>query len=634
MNTQNYSAPYYFHQGTNFTAYKYLGCNLEKTEQNYVYSFRTWAPNADAVSIVSDFFGWDNPVYMTKVTDSGVYEYIYTTDKSIEKQAYKYRIEHSGRVFLKGDPYARFSRGGADGASIVFADNSFKWQDSKWLSHRKRSVAVNKNGDYLSTPVNIYEMHFGSFIRHEDNSYYSYREMAELLVPYLKQMGYTHVEFLPLAEYPYDGSWGYQVCAFYAPTSRFGDPDDFKYLINQLHKNGIGVIIDWVPAHFPKDAWGLYEFDGAPLYEYQGKDRQESRSWGTRFFDLGREEIQSFLISNALYFFREFHVDGLRVDAVASMLYLDYDREPGEWLPNCYGGKENLEAIAFFKKLNSAIFSEFPDVLMIAEESTSFAKITHPVSDGGLGFNLKWNMGWANDFYDYILTDPYFRKYKHTALNFPLMYAFNENYVMPITHDEVVHGKLSFVNKMYGEYEDKFRQMRASLLLMMTYPGKKLLFMGTEFAQFREWDFDGSLEWFMLDYPNHKSMSDYTMALNRFYLDQKELWELDFNRAGFEWIFADEADKNLVAYKRRTRSGKELIIIINFSGGEQTAKIPLRRGKWLDCVFASIPDAEPDRIWGLKEHDRLTANVILPKFSGAIFIEKKQIKKSINKENN
>ncbi len=623
MDIQNNSAPYYFHQGTNFTAYNYLGCNLEKNGNKYVYSFRTWAPGANAVSIVSDFFGWDNPVYMTRVTDGGIFEYIFTTNKSIEKQAYKYRIERTDRVILKGDPYARFSRGGADGASLVFTSSNFKWQDSKWFTHRKKTIASNKNGDYLATPINIYELHFGSFVRHENGSYYTYREMADVLVPYVKHMGYTHVEFLPLAEHPYDGSWGYQVGAFYAPTSRFGDPDDFRYLINELHKNGVGIILDWVPAHFPKDAWGLYEFDGGPLYEYQGKDRQESKSWGTRFFDLGREEIQSFLISNALYFFREFHIDGLRVDAVASMLYLDYDRDPGEWFPNCYGGKENLEAIAFFKKLNTAIYSEFSDVLMIAEESTSFAKITHPVSEGGLGFNLKWNMGWANDFYDYIKTDPYFRKYKHKALNFPLLYAFNENYVMPITHDEVVHGKLSLVNKMHGHYEDKFRQMRASLLLMMSYPGKKLLFMGTEFGQFREWNFDDSLEWFMLDYPNHKAMSDFTMALNTFYLEHKEMWELDFTNDGFEWIFADAAEQNLVAYKRKTRSGKELIFIINFSGGEQTVDINLKRGKWLDCVFATTPDAEPDRIWGLKKEFGLTAEVTLPKFSGAVFVEKK-----------
>ena len=392
MQHHNDLAPYYFHQGTNFSAYKFLGCNMYKDGDELVYTFRTWAPGADSVSIVSDFLGWDNPVFLTKITDSGIYEFVYRTTEDIEKKAYKYRIERSGIVHLKGDPYARFSRGGADGASIVFTSDKFKWQDKTWLSHRKKAIATNKNGDYLATPINIYEIHFGSFLRHDDNSYYTYKEMADALVPYLKYMGYTHVEFLPLAEHPFDGSWGYQVCGFYSVTSRFGDPDDFKYLINKLHTNGIGIIIDWVPAHFPKDEWGLYEFDGGPLYEYQGRDRMESQTWGTRFFDLGREEIQSFLISNALYFFREFHVDGLRVDAVASMLYLDYDRKPEEWIPNSFGGRENLEAIAFFQKLNSVIFAEFPDALMIAEESGSYGKTTHPVSHGGLGFNMKWNM--------------------------------------------------------------------------------------------------------------------------------------------------------------------------------------------------------------------------------------------------
>ena len=435
-------------------------------------------------------------------------------------------------------------------------------------------------------------------------------------------MGYTHVEFLPLAEHPFDGSWGYQVCGFYAVTSRFGDPDDFKYLVNKLHTNGIGIIIDWVPAHFPKDEWGLYEFDGGPLYEYQGIDRMESQTWGTRFFDLGREEIQSFLISNALYFFREFHIDGLRVDAVASMLYLDYDRKPEEWIPNAFGGRENLEAIAFFQKLNSVIFAEFPDVLMIAEESGSYGKTTHPVSQGGLGFNMKWNMGWANDFYDYVLTDPIYRHSKHTALNFPIMYAFNENYIIPISHDEVVHGKLSFVDKMYGSYENKFEQMRASLLMMMSFPGKKLLFMGTEYAQFREWDFESSLEWFMLDYPLHRAMREYTASLNRFYLKSPELWELDFSPDGFRWILADAASQNTVAYRRLTRSGSSIIFIINFSGCAQDIQIETQKAKKLRCVFETSGRAVPD-VKIEKTDSHFYANITVPAFSGVAFIEQK-----------
>ena len=411
MVAKNDTAPYFFHQGTNYHSYKYLGCNCKKTKGKHLYTFRVWAPSAEKVSLVSDFTGWDNQIELTKITNKGVWECNYISDVSLNGSAYKYLLERDGKAFFKGDPYALFSRGGADGASIVF-HSEFQWTDGSWLSRRKRVFSPG-GAPYLPVPINIYEIHFGSFIRRgEDNTPLTYREMAECLVPYIKYMGYTHVEFLPLTEYPYDGSWGYQVCSYFAPTSRYGTPDDFKYLIDRLHSSGIGVIMDWVPAHFPKDAWGLYEFDGKPLYEYQGEDRKESETWGTRFFDLGREEVQSFLISSALYFFREYHIDGLRVDAVASMIYLDYDKRPGTWIPNEAGGRENLEAIAFLQKLNTAVFGEFPDVLMIAEESGSYYGITHPVSSGGLGFNLKWNMGWANDMYEYISTDPYFRKYK------------------------------------------------------------------------------------------------------------------------------------------------------------------------------------------------------------------------------
>ena len=618
----NNLASYYFHQGTNFKAYEYLGCNLESNDGTYIYSFRTWAPHADRVELISDIYGWTSPYPMERVTEGGVWECKISSNVSLEKKAYKYRITSGGRIFDKGDPYARFSRGLADGASLIYTQSKFLWEDREWLKFRKKCVSV-KRGNYLSVPVNIYEVHLGSFMRHEeDNSYYTYREIADVLAPYLKFMGYTHVEFLPLAEFPYDGSWGYQVCGFYAPTSRFGEPDDFKYMVNAFHKAGIGVIMDWVPAHFPKDAWGLYEFDGAPLYEYQGKDRIESRSWGTRFFDLGREEVQSFLISNAMYFLREFHIDGLRVDAVASMLYLDYDREPGEWVPNAYGTNLNLEAEAFLKKLNLTVFSEIPDVLMIAEESTAYGKITHPVFEGGLGFNLKWNMGWANDFYDYVMTDPLFRKYKHTALNFPIMYAYTENYVLPISHDEVVHGKLSFINKMHGSYEDKFEQMRASLMLMMTYPGKKMLFMGTEYGQFREWDYENSLEWFMLDYEKHKQIRQYVAALNRFYIERSELWDLDFSPKGFEWILADESEKNLVAFRRKNSKGSGIIVVINFSGTEQCIEIPVK-SKTLNVLFdTGNIDRSKKYIDVKSEGKKHLATIKIPKFSGIIMNDK------------
>ncbi|MBQ8371925.1 MAG: 1,4-alpha-glucan branching protein GlgB [Clostridia bacterium] len=626
-------AAYYFHQGTNYSAYKYLGCTMQRDGEKYVYTFRTWAPNAHHIELISDFVGWDYGRDMNRITPGGIWEIVIESDMSLEKAAYKFRITSASGVVCKGDPYARFSRGLDDGASLIFTSNSFTWTDGNWMRHRKRTVAT-KNGSYLASPVNIYEVHLGSFMRHEeDNSYLSYREAADTLASYAKAMGYTHVELLPIAEFPYDGSWGYQVCGFYAPTSRFGDPDDFRYFVNTLHKSGIGVIMDWVPAHFPKDQWGLYEFDGSPLYEYQGRDRQESRSWGTRFFDLGREEIQSFLISNALYFLREFHIDGLRVDAVASMLYLDYDRDPGEWIPNHMGTNLNLEAIAFFKKLNSAIFGEFPEALMIAEESTAYGNLTHPVHEGGLGFNMKWNMGWANDFYDYVMTDPLYRKHHHSALNFPLMYAFKENYCLPISHDEVVHGKKSFVDKMFGEYEDKFLQMRISLMLMMTYPGKKLTFMGTEYAQFREWDYESSLEWFMLDYPNHRHMRDYVQSLNSFYLSRSELWECDFDPKGFEWILADESDKNVVAYRRFNSKGDDLITVINFSGSEQTVHIPLKNSKFLDVLFASDERAGNENITITSENGEHYAIVKLERFSGFISKERKVKKYKIkNKE--
>ena len=587
---KNDTAAYLFHQGTNFTAYAYLGCHESIADGKYTYTFRVWAPSADGVFLVSDFTDWENGFPMQRVTERGVYECTVTENRPLVGSRYKYRILRDGRSFLKGDPYARFSVGKDDGASIIYM-SEYTFTDSTYLAYRKQAISV-KNGAYLPTPINVYELHLGSFLRHGDGSYYSYRELARDLVPYVKYMGYTHVEFLPVAEHPFDGSWGYQVGAFYAPTSRFGTPDDFRFLIDSLHNAGIGVILDFVPAHFPKDAWGLYEFDGGPLYEYQGMDRMESSSWGTRFFDLGREEVQSFLISSALYFLREFHIDGLRVDAVASMLYLDYDRKPGEWIPNVHGTNYNLEAIAFIKKMNSAVLTEFPDVLMIAEESTDYVGITHPVSDGGLGFSMKWNMGWANDFYQYLSKDPIYRQYHHGALNFPLMYAFKENYLLPISHDEVVHGKCSLIGKIAGSYEDKFLQLRSALLLQMTYPGKKMLFMGTEFAQFREWDYDHSLEWFMLDHPKHAQVRDYVRALNSLYLSLPALWEQDFCEKGFRWILADEAQRNLVAFERIALDGDKVTVLISFSGAEQTVLLKRDEMKEPREIFRTWQGAE------------------------------------------
>ncbi len=615
INNTNDTDAYLFHQGTNFAAYQYLGCHEIIENGTYVYTFRTWAPSADCVSLVGDFSGWDTPVSMDRITEKGVFECKISSQNSLQGTCYKYRITRGEKTYLKGDPYAQFSKGMDDGASVIFS-SSYTFSDAEYMEYRKKNISVRGNS-YLPVPINIYEVHLGSFLRHENNSYYSYRELAAILVPYVKYMGYTHVEFLPITEYPYDGSWGYQVGAFFAPTSRFGTPDDFRFLIDAFHMAGIGVILDFVPAHFPKDAWGLYEFDGGPLYEYQGMDRMESASWGTRFFDLGREEVQSFLISAAFFYCKEFHVDGLRVDAVASMLYLDYDRAAGEWIPNTFGGRENLEAIAFIKKMNSALLSEFPDVMTIAEESTDFDGVTRPVSMGGLGFSMKWNMGWANDFYRYLSTDPVFRRHHHKALTFPLMYAFHSNYVLPISHDEVVHGKKSFIEKMYGSYEDKFSEFRSALLLQMTYPGKKLLFMGTEFAQFREWDYDSSLEWFMLDHKKHVYARDYVRALNLLYLATPALWEQDFSNSGFRWLLPDEENKNLIAFERIALNGECVRIVISFSGTMQDVCLPVETSHHPTELFRTWQDNETNPFFEFGEN---CYRFCLPPFGGIILL--------------
>lgn len=589
--TQKDSLPIYlFHQGTNFRAYDFLGVHREEDDGKIKYYFRVWAPNAKNVSLCSSFTDWEDGLSMQRVNKEGIWELLIESDKPLEGEFYKYRVVgKNGQAHMKADPYAFESETLKKTASIIPHISEHQWKDSAWLKKRSATVCPKQRGfkpkvtHFYSAPLNIYEMHLGSWRTRDGEStvdgehYLNYREIADKLAPYMKEMHYTHIELMPVMEHPFDGSWGYQICGYYAPTSRYGTPDDFRYFIEKMHENDIGVILDWVPAHFPKDEHGLYEFDGQPLYEYQGSDRQENRGWGTRCFDVGRPEVQSFLISNALYWLREFHADGLRVDAVASMLYLDYDRNPGEWIPNPDGGNHNLEAIAFFKKLNTEIFSEFPDVLMIAEESTSWPMITKPVDKGGMGFNFKWNMGWANDMYDYIETDPIARKYKHNKLTFPLMYAFSENYILPVSHDEVVHGKKSLVDKCFGSYDEKFACMRTFIMYMMTLPGKKLMFMGTEYAQFREWDFENQLEWFMTEYPRHIEMQRFVAEINKFYLENSELWEIDDSWDGFEWIEADLADLNIIAYRRKNKKGRELITVLNFAPVERESfrlKVP------------------------------------------------------------
>ena len=550
-------APYLFHQGTNFYAYQYLGFHFEGERA----TFRTWAPNADSVSVCGDFNGWNPDADpMTRVTEGGVWELILPRDRVSEGQCYKYCIRNGERELLKADPYGFSMQRPPETASLICNIEGYAWRDADWLSYRKKNFGRDK---CLSQPINVYEMHLGSWKRHEDGRYYSYAETAGELAPYLKQMGYTHVELMPVSEHPFDGSWGYQVCGYYAPTSRFGGPQDFMAFVDAMHEAGIGVILDWVPAHFAKDAHGLYEFDGQPLYEYQGWDRIEHEGWGTRRFDVGREEVQSFLISNAMYWIKEYHVDALRVDALASMLYLDYDKRPGEWVPNVYGDNKCLEAIAFFQKMNAYLAANYPDVMTIAEESTSWANITG-FENGGLGFSYKWNMGWMNDTLSYVKEEPQWRRYHHGKMNFSIMYAFDEHYVLSISHDEVVHGKKSLLDKMAGDYETKFAGARTYLTYMMTHPGKKLLFMGSELGMFREWDHDAELEWFLLDYDMHAKYQLFIARLNQFYLQNPALWNANEGPESFEWIDPDNNEESILSYRRIAKNGDELVVFLNF----------------------------------------------------------------------
>ncbi len=555
MEQKNDIAPYLFHQGTNYSAYEYMG--VHKTERGYV--FRVWAPNADCVMLAGDFNDWSESLPMRRITEGGIWE-IEVSDGSVKDgDKYKYKIYGCGQVHYKADPYANAAELPPETASVVYTKNDYKWKDKGWLDFRRSNAQ-----DFYGKPMNIYELHLGSWKRHEDGTPLSYTELARELAPYVKQMGYTHIELLPVTEHPYDGSWGYQVTSYFAPTSRYGTPDEFRAFVDKMHEAGIGVILDWVPAHFPKDRHGLYEFDGKPLYEYQGWDRIEHEGWGTRRFDVGREEVQSFLISSATYWLKEFHIDALRVDAVASMIYLDYDKRPGEWVPNKDGGNRCLEAIAFFRKLNSHIKGLFPDVLMIAEESTAWANVT-TFDNGGLGFDMKWNMGWMNDTLSYAELDPVYRKYHHDKINFSLTYAFGEKYALPISHDEVVHGKKSFLDKMSGDYWQKFAGARAFYGYMMTHPGKKLFFMGSEIGQFREWDYEGEIEWFLLEYETHAKFQRYVAELNQLYLASPQLWQIDGSWEGFSWIDANNKDQSIVSYRRIAEDKSELVILINFT---------------------------------------------------------------------
>ena len=557
---------YLFKEGTNYESDRLIGGRLVNYNGMDGVRFRVWAPNAVSVSVVGDFNDWNermNPC--GNLSGSGIWQTFCPGVKAGD--LYKFCIQtKDGRYLYKADPFALYAEKRPGDASRVYNIEGYEWGDAEWQ-------AAKKQKDIVNAPVNIYEVHAGSWKQHKDGSFYTYRELAAELIPYLKEMHYTHVELLPITEHPLDASWGYQVGSYFAPTSRFGEPKDFMYFIDRCHQEGIGVILDWVPAHFPKDAFGLYRFDGTPLFEDANPARGEHKEWGTAVFDYGKKEVQSFLISSAVFWLGKYHLDGLRVDAVASMLYLDYGRKPGEWQPNYKGGRENLEAVAFLRKLNKVVLSKFPGALMIAEESTAWPQVTRPGEEGGLGFNFKWNMGWMNDMLEYVKIDPFFRKGSHGKITFSLMYAFSENYILPISHDEVVHLKKSLLDKMYGDYDAKFAGARVFRGYMTAPPGKKLLFMGQEFGQFAEWNEKKQLDWEVLKYEKHIGLQKLNKRLNEFYLEHPALWKHDYSWDGFEWLIPDDSERNIIAFLRKDGAGDTLLFVCNFAAVERDAYV-------------------------------------------------------------
>ena len=552
---------YLFGQGNHYEIYKKLGAHEVTAGKKGVY-FAVWAPHAKSVSVIGEFNGWDAAAdRMERQEPLGIYTVFVPEAK--DGQMYKYCIEtESGELIYKADPFANYAELRPGTASRITDVSHLKWTDDRWMESRKK-------WDNKENPLSIYDVHMGSWMRHpgrEDEGFYTYREFAEAITKYVKKMGYTHVELMGIAEHPFDGSWGYQVTGYYAPTSRYGTPEDFAYMINYLHRNGIGVILDWVPAHFPKDVHGLADFDGTPTFEYADPRKGEHPDWGTKIFDYEKPQVRNFLIANALFWIEHFHVDGLRVDAVASMLYLDYGKQDGQWVPNKYGGNQNLEAIEFFKHLNSVVLGRNPGTMMIAEESTAWPKVTGNPEDDGLGFSLKWNMGWMHDFTEYMKLDPYFRKNAHHMMTFSMEYAYSENYILVLSHDEVVHLKCSMLNKMPGEGFDKYANLKAAYAFMTGHPGKKLLFMGQEFAQLREWSEERELDWFLLSEEPHQQIQNWYRDLLHLYKKNPALYELDNDPAGFEWINKDDIFRSIFSFVRHSKGKKKnLLFVCNFT---------------------------------------------------------------------
>ena len=556
-----------FAMGVHYTVYEKLGAHpLNLDGEDGVY-FAVWAPNALRVSTVGDFNHWDGRVHQMRKLPSGIFEIFIPGVKAGDNYKYEIKLK-TGLTYLKADPYGNAAQLRPETASVVADLRNFKWEDKEFIKKRKTFQKEN-------APISVYELYLGSFLApKDDEEYANYREIADKLIPYVKEMGYTHVELMPVMEHPLDASWGYQVIGYYAPTARYGTPEDFMYFVNELHKAGIGVILDWVPAHFPRDIYGLSSFDGTCLYENPDEQRRSHPHWGTLVFDYGRPEVSNYLIANALFWVEKFHADGIRMDAVASMLYLDYGRNPGEWTANIYGGNENLEAVELIKHLNSMMGKRNPGVLRIAEESTAWPMVTGSLEDGGLGFDLKWNMGWMNDYLDYIKYDPYFRSHHHSELTFSMIYAYSEKFMLVFSHDEAVHGKSSMLGKMPGEREQKFANLRLTYAYMFTHPGRKLLFMGQDIGEFSEWNEMRQTEWELLKYPDHKGMAALVKKLNELYTTKPALYEWDDKPEGFAWINSINSAENLLTFMRRTRKKESLLVVAaNFSGVEKQVKI-------------------------------------------------------------